>query len=339
MNTKNNSFDKVAEKFANLMISKMETISSNWQKPWFPKFSNSHNFLPQNLTGRVYQGGNAFLLLLLCEGLNYRTPVFLTFNQAKNQNILILKGSISFPVYYTMFYAYNRKTGEKISFEEFKMLSKEEQREYCLVGINKSYSVFNLDQTNFAEKYPERWGRLKDSFSKKEDPITNVPGMYKNDNLDNLLTTQSWVCPINLKPIDQAYYAPLYDYISMPLKEQFKDGEAFYATMLHEMAHSTGIESRLNRDKFCTGGKKDYAREELVAELTSGLSGLFFGIVSGIREENAQYLKSWISTMKEEPKFLLSVLSDSMKAVKYMAERLNLNINQIAESIEIKEAV
>lgn len=334
-----NSFDKVAEQFANLMISKIETISSDWRKPWFPKFSNAQNCLPQNLSGRVYAGGNAFLLLLISEERNYQTPVFLTFNQAKNENIAILKGSKSFPVYYTMFCAYNRETGEKITLDEFKALSKEEQKEYRLVGNNKFYSVFNLDQTNFSEKYPEKWNELKAKFTPVENPVSEVVGMYKNDVLDNVVSAQNWVCRISLLPIDRAFYAPYNDSISMPLKEQFKDGQAFYATMLHEMAHSTGIESRLNRDKFNSRDNKDYGREELVADLTAGLCSLFFGIATGIREENAQYLKSWIKSIKEEPKFLLSVLADSMKAVKFMADKLNVNIIQVADTTEIKEAV
>lgn len=160
--------------------------------------------------------------------------------------------------------------------------------------------------------------------------------MYKNTVLDVLISTQKWVCPINLQPIDQAYYTPSRDYISMPLKEQFNNGQAFYSTLLHEMAHSTGIESRLNRNGFNSRDMKDYAREELVAELTSSLCALFFGIASTIREENAQYLKIWINNMKEEPKFIISVLSDSMKAVKYIAEKLNINICQMEEETNIE---
>jgi antirestriction protein ArdC len=333
------TFDKVAEHFANVMIAKIETISTNWQKPWFPKFSNSQNCLPQNLSGRTYAGGNVFLLLMLCEELNYQTPVFLTFNQAKNENVSILKGSKSFPVYYTMFCAYHRETGEKITLDEFKALSKDEQKKYRLVGINKSYSVFNLDQTNFAERHPQKWDELKAKFTPEENTVPQAPEMYKNTVLDNVLASQSWVCPIYLKAIDQSFYACTSDYISMPEKEQFKDGQAFYATMLHEMAHSTGIESRLNRDKFYSRDNKDYGREELVADLTAGLCSLFFGIAAGIREENAQYLKGWIKNIKEEPKYLMSVLCDSMKAVKFIAGKLNININQVAEVIEVKEAI
>ena len=110
------TFDKNAEKFVNLMVEKIESLSMNWQKPWFSKVNSKQNFLPQNLTGRTYSGGNAFLLYFLCEKYNYQTPVFLTFNQARNEGINVLKGAAAFPVYYTLFCAYHRQTNEKISY-------------------------------------------------------------------------------------------------------------------------------------------------------------------------------------------------------------------------------
>ena len=123
------TFDKNAEKFVNLMVEKIESLSMNWQKPWFSKVNSKQNFLPQNLTGRTYSGGNAFLLYFLCEKYNYQTPVFLTFNQARNEGINVLKGAVAFPVYYTLFCAYHRQTNEKISYDEYNKLSEEEQEE------------------------------------------------------------------------------------------------------------------------------------------------------------------------------------------------------------------
>ena len=96
------TFDKNAEKFVNLMVEKIESLSMNWQKPWFSKVNSKQNFLPQNLTGRTYSGGNAFLLYFLCEKYNYQTPVFLTFNQARNEGINVLKGAVAFPVYFVL---------------------------------------------------------------------------------------------------------------------------------------------------------------------------------------------------------------------------------------------
>ena len=126
--------------------------------------ANTRNFFPQNLTGRRYTGGNAFLLLFLCEKFQYQTPVFMTFNQAKEAGISVLKGSKSFPVYYFLFYVYHKETRKKITFEEYKALSREQQQEYNVIPTYKYYSVFNLDQTNFSDVRPEEWEALREKF-------------------------------------------------------------------------------------------------------------------------------------------------------------------------------
>lgn len=103
------------------------------------------------------------LLLFLCEKFQYQTPVFMTFNQAKEAGISVLKGSKSFPVYYFLFYVYHKETRKKITFEEYKALSREQQQEYNVIPTYKYYSVFNLDQTNFSDVRPEEWEALRRS--------------------------------------------------------------------------------------------------------------------------------------------------------------------------------
>lgn len=161
---KTDYFDKAAQQFANLMIEKIQQVEDNWQKPWITIAANTRNFFPQNLTGRRYTGGNAFLLLFLCEKFQYQTPVFMTFNQAKEAGISVLKGSKSFPVYYFLFYVYHKETRKKITFEEYKALSREQQQEYNVIPTYKYYSVFNLDQTNFSDVRPEEWEALREKF-------------------------------------------------------------------------------------------------------------------------------------------------------------------------------
>ncbi|MCS2394714.1 zincin-like metallopeptidase domain-containing protein [Bacteroides fragilis] len=111
------------------------------------------------------------------------------------------------------------------------------------------------------------------------------------------------------------------------LKSQFKDGESFYGTELHEMGHSTGVKNRLNRKGFYENDKFNYGREELVAELISALSGVYLGISVTVREENAAYLKSWCKAIKEEPKFLFTVLADAIKGSKFIAQHLNIRLD------------
>ena len=329
------TFDKNAEKYVELVVEKMQSLTIDWNKPWFPIVNTRRNFLPQNLTGRAYSGGNAFLLFFLCEKYNYQTPVFLTFKQAKDEGLSILKGSKSFPVYYPVFCAYHNETNEKLSYEEYKKLSREEQKECRLFFCgNKYYAVFNLDQTNFSDIYPDRWDILKDNFTIAQGKNETQEDTYKNDLLDKMLETQSWVCPISTLPSDRAYYNISGDNITIPLKSQFKNGKSYYCTLLHEMAHSTGIKERLNRKGFYENDIVNYGREELVAELTAAFSALYFGISTSIREENTAYLKTWCKEIKEKPNFLFTVLSDVKKATNFITEKLNISIENIDDMQE-----
>ena len=245
------------------MIEKIQQVEDNWQKPWITIAANTRNFFPQNLTGRRYTGGNAFLLLFLCEKFQYQTPVFMTFNQAKEAGISVLKGSKSFPVYYFLFYVYHKETRKKITFEEYKALSREQQQEYNVIPTYKYYSVFNLDQTNFSDVRPEEWEALREKFR---------GGQAEQPEIDAMLEAKSWFCPIREQQGDRAFYSPLADYIVVPLRSQFVDMQSFYETLLHEMGHSTGHPTRLNRDLAHPFGSEEYGKEELTAEFAGKYS-------------------------------------------------------------------
>jgi hypothetical protein len=101
------------------------------------------------------------------------------------------------------------------------------------------------------------------------------------------------------------------------------------------MGHSTGAENRLNREKGGYFGDAKYAKEELVAELASALSAANLCIPSSIRDENAQYLKNWLGALRQEPKFILTVLSDVHKA----SDMINKVVEQEAAKVEATENV
>lgn len=300
--------DKTLQKFADLMIKKIKEVSDDWQKPWF---STTGHGLPQNIDGRIYNGMNSFMLYLHCDERKYKTPVFMTFVQAKEKGVSILKGEKSFPVLYWNF-SVKDNYGHKITLDEYKALSKEEQQDYNVTPYTKSYMVFNADQTNFSVIHPEKWEDIQKKFSVQE--LKDDKGMLSCPELDMMLKHNTWLCPILSEPIDRAFYRPSEDKIYIPLKGLFYTGEGFYSTMLHEMTHSTGIESRLTRELKNKFGSPKYAKEELVAELTSAVVCQSLGIVSCIQESNAQYLKNWLEAIAEEPKFIYSVLSDVGKA-------------------------
>lgn len=154
------SNDKALQLFADLMIEKIEEVSDNPSKRWFSVAG--HGF-PQNVEGRLYQGMNSLILYLLCEKRNYVTPVFMTFLQAKTQEVNVLKGQKAFPVLYWDFSIKN-ENGSKIKIDEYNSLSDELKKEYKVIPYTKEYWVFNVDQTNYAEKYPENGKNLNRSL-------------------------------------------------------------------------------------------------------------------------------------------------------------------------------
>ena len=302
------SNDKALQLFADLMIEKIEEVSDNPSKRWFSVAG--HGF-PQNVEGRLYQGMNSLILYLLCEKRNYVTPVFMTFLQAKTQEVNVLKGQKAFPVLYWDFSIKN-ENGSKIKIDEYNSLSDELKKEYKVIPYTKEYWVFNVDQTNYAEKYPEKWEELKQKFAVAE--LKDENGMLSCPVLDRMLQEDAWLCPIDSSISDRSFYRPSEDKIFIPHKGQFYSGEMFYSTLIHEMAHSTGADTRCAREIKNKFGDAKYAKEELVAECVAAVTCHSLGIVNGIQDENAQYLKNWLAAIREEPKFLYSVLAEVGKA-------------------------
>ncbi len=234
--------DKALQRFAELMIEKIKQVEDNWQKPWFGIKGGG---LPQNIEGRTYNGVNSFMLFLLSEKEQYSLPVYMTFMQAKDNGLNILKGEKSFPVIYWNF-SVRDKNGKKIPFDVYKNLDKNEQQEYKVTPFLKTYNVFNVQQTNLQETKPEKWEALKEQF--KIPAIKDEQGMLTVPLIDAMVREQQWICPIYSKEGNSAYHARGEDnHIVVPLKGQFKDGENFYSTLLHEMAHSTGVQEHTAR--------------------------------------------------------------------------------------------
>lgn len=319
--------------FADMIIDRMEVIeASNWKKGWID--GEAMIGLPQNVTGRVYTGSNAFLCQLHTMKKNYKVPVYFTHKQIRDLGAHPKKGEKSIPIFKWGLSIYNRETGKKATLKEYDSLPKEERDEkYKVIPYLKIFNEWNIEQTNLEEVNKEKYDALLSKFEAKE--IKDDNGMYSNAAIDQMLASQSWVCPVEYTQQNpSALYNKTRDVIIVPRKDQFnisdtpeeiyKDGEEYYSSLIHEMAHSTGHESRLNRlspdGKF---GGDEYAKEELVAELTAAMVGSALGFDSRIRDNNTAYLKSWMSALKKEPKFLLSVMSDVNKASAMVIEHID----------------
>lgn len=348
--------DRALDRFAELMIEKINHLQSDWKKPWFTEGTMKW---PKNLSGRDYNGMNALMLMLYAEKQGYKLPVYCTFERViglnfqkdklgnrtslKNENgeplpqVSVQKGEKSFPVFITTFTVVDKDTKAKIKYDDYKKLSDEEKQRYTVYPKMQVYSVFNVDQTNMKEARPELYTKIEEE-SQLVKPELNGEG-FSFPAVDKMIEDNGWVCPIELKHQDRAYYSISKDGIVMPEKAQFVDGESFYGTLFHEMTHSTGAESRLNRIKPSTFGSEDYAREELVAELGSALVAQRYGISKNVKDESAAYVKSWLNSLKESPDFIKTTLFDVKRASGMIVEQLDKIIQQIDNENSVQQNV
>jgi len=363
--------DAVIEQFADMMIKRMEDMKeSNWKKGWMDGRGDA-GFPRNALTGRQYNGINPFMLMYDTIKHEYTTSMYLTARQLFSMNeslkdpstgkiasenldkvMKINKGEKAFPVYY-MIHKYKDMQGKEYSDQEYNDLSEEQRKDIKAYFYPKVHHLFNIDQTNMKEVNPSLYNSFVDKYTKRPS-LPDSEGMYINEDIDSLLAHSkpsvwksgkdnlSWYCPIEQTDnISSPHYNLSKDFIKVPLKNQYKtsnskegifaDGQAFYATLLHEMAHSTGPKGRLNRDMNGSFGDKKYAKEELVAELSAALISSTMGFDKRINDNNAKYVSSWLKVLKEEPSFIKTVLSDVGKASDMINEKIDeqrVDLNQ-----------
>ena len=323
--------DAALQRFAEMLIKRMEEMQKDWHKGWIG--GGSMFGLPQNISGRTYEGSNAFLLFLHTAGNGYKAPVYMTYGQLYKEGAHVLKGEKAVPVFKWGF-SIKDKDGKKVTEEEFNNMTDDEKKECKRRPFLKIYPEFNIDQTNMSEVNKEKYDAVVSQFRKTDVP-TITDGMYVNKAIDRMMEKQEWVCKIQYDKEEKgAYYNPAKDIVVLPTKAQFrihpddpeecfKDGQEYYGTALHEMAHSTGHPSRLDRLKPAAFGSPEYAKEELVAELTSAMVGNTLGFDRRISDNNVAYLQNWTSALRKEPKFIVTVMADVNKASRIIIENID----------------
>ena len=327
----NKSADNL-QKFAEMMrniITKAK--SKNW-KQGLLGVKGTILGLPQNISGRTYSGGNSFFLMADTSEKGYNTPVYMTFKQAKDRNLHVNAGEKSVPIFKWGLSIKDEK-GKTVSEEDYNAMSKEERDKFSVRPYPKVYHVFNIDQTNLSEVNKKKYDAIVARFKAPDEEVKDSKGMYINDALDRMFKEKAWHCDIRYnKPSSRAFYVPSQDFIVLPMKEQFnisktaeevyRDGMEYYSTALHEMAHSTGHESRLNR-QFGAKRTEGYAHEELIAEMTAALVGSTMGFDKKILENNANYLKGWLENLKRNPESITTIMSDVGKASDMIIEKID----------------
>lgn len=327
-----NKSDEILKKFADMMVKIIETAqANNWKKGWMG-VNGSVQGLPQNISGRTYSGGNSFFLMFNTAEQGYKTPVYMTFLQAKDQNLQVKPGEKSVPVF-KWGLSIKDEDGNKISEEVYNTMSKEERSKLIVRPFPRVFSVFNIDQTNLEEVNKKKYDAIVARFKVPEQEVKDTDGMYVNEALDRMFETKAWYAKIQYdKPSEQAFYRPSTDTIVLPMKSQFKlgqtpeevyrDGMEYYSTALHEMAHSTGHEDRLDRS-FGQHGTDNYAHEELIAEMTSALVGSTMGFDRKILENNASYLSGWLNRLKGKPETISTIMTDVGKASDMIIDKID----------------
>jgi antirestriction protein ArdC len=272
---------ELQEHITGLIIKELEQGNVPWHKGW-----NSHGLMASNLISRKpYQGINALVLSIV--GAQYSSPYWLTYKQAQG-----LGGSV--------------KAGEKGTHITYysKVIKKDKDTEDILgsFALLRGYVVFNAEQCE-GITVPEII---------KGEPVEVIPA------LEGILASYPNRPEVYYKEQDRAYYDPNADSITLPSLAQFESAQEHAYTLAHELTHSTGHDSRLNRwskpeDKPSRFGCASYAKEELVAEIGSCMLLTMAGVEVDIKNSGA-YIKGWLKALKDDKTLIFSAAAKANAA-------------------------
>lgn len=278
------------------MLALLEQGVAPWRRNW-----NRYGFARNYATGHIYSGINAFLMNLTPHPI----PYFMSFKQVKAGGGNIKKGAKSEMLFFYKSY-HKDETGQNISQQEYTAL--------CEMGVDpqriaflKYYRVFNIADVEGIEiEIPEVELKDHERLEQCEQIIrgyTNAPKqIFEN--------------------ADRAYYAPVSDKLNVPDIAQFETAEDYYSTLFHELTHSTGHETRLNREGI-TGlnpfGSPDYSKEELIAEMGASFLCAHAGIdTKPVSQNSAAYLQGWLNVLKADKKLIFKAAAAAQKAADYI---------------------
>lgn len=312
----------VREEMVKNLIGYIEQNPKKWEAGW----NNIACTAPENgKTGTPYRGLNLLNLTFTAMQKGYTDPRWVTFNQAKELGVSIKKGEkASTIVFYEL---YDRTTKKSYNSNTTKSMTDEQKDAYMkknVYAIIKYSNVFNAAQCH---NFPER--DIASMQMKEEERAK------QNVLIESIISNSA--APILYDGGNEACYSPMQDKIHLPPIEAFNTMQDYYATALHEIAHSTGHKSRLNRDLNGFSYSPEFAKEELRAELAC----VFMQVEQGLQldgkhfSNHAAYLNSWLSQVKNDPQVFYAAARDAEKISDYVAE----NYLHTTQSDEYKGAV
>lgn len=268
------------EEITNKVIELMKKNGSNWIKSWS---EDKSLLLPVNaITNKHYNGINIVCLW----SAERDTNEWATYKQWQNSGKQVKKGEKSTRV-----------------LRYIQMQKDDENQELELIPITKVFNVFNADQLEGYTPNNSKGKGEKFNHSKADEFIANTQAIIKNEQ-------------------QKAFYNQSNDYINMPVMEDFIDTEdstaqqSYYSTLLHELTHWTGNSARLNRKN--STNEKEYAFEELIAELGSCFLSAYLGTEATIRNDHAKYLNNWIEILTNDKKAISKAAAQAGKAFDFL---------------------
>jgi antirestriction protein ArdC len=309
-----NKTEEYRQEFTKKIISLMEQGEAFWQQPW----KSPDTCLPYNAkTGNRYNGVNIAYLMVSSIKQGFSDPRWMTYKQAQEEGYQVKQGEHGTRIeFYTEYDPSKTKKGsEAIDRRIQEMMASGLSRDEIdkaledqKILIVKTYTVFNASQIEGIEPLE-----------------TNISGSEKEFRYHERAESIMDNCGVPIRyGMPGAAYNKSQDIIKMPNREWFKTPEHFYATVLHEIAHSTGHPSRMNRDDLGHPfGSPEYAMEELRAEMASAFvfqeieMPLSSEDMEGYVKDHAAYTQHWLGKLKEDYKEFYSAVRDATKIADY----------------------
>ena len=268
------------------IIAELQAGAAPWVKPW--SATPGANTPCNAVSNRPYSGCNV-VLLWMAQAAGYRSPRFLTFKQALELGGNVRKGEHGTKVYFV----------KQLQLQD---TGPDDGSARRLIPMMREYTVFNVDQCE----------NLPDTIN------TGKPTRVRNpDTRDDLADGFLRATGADIQEgHGEAYYVPSRDCISMPAFAGFKGADHFYNVAFHELTHWTGHKSRLDRDLKNRFGSRQYAAEELIAELGAAFLCAEFGFDGDVR--NAGYIANWIELLKADNRAFFTACSRASKAADYL---------------------
>jgi len=283
------------------ILKKLEQGVAPWQKPW----RGGAAFQPKSFASRKhYRGVNVWLLSMAAQEFGYKSPYWITYKKAKELGGQVRKGEKGTCVVFW-------KRFDKPQATDDMPDDSEETTKRSAPFMLRYYYVFNIEQIDGLDE-----SKLPADAIEPDETLDFEPIEYCEKIVENMPNKPE----IKHSNERRAYYSPLGDFVHLPNKETFISEPEYYSTAFHELAHSTGHKSRLDRPKFAVAafGENDYGKEELVAEMTAAMLCGVTGIETRTIDNSASYIDNWRRAIKGDSKLVVQAAAQAQKAADYI---------------------